>query len=120
MKRDQLERLLADDEIAPSAGFTASVMHAVRQEAEAPLPIAFPWKCALPGLAMAVLTMILIVVVVGMQVVRPAPTAASEWRAPMGLLLQPGISEQGIWALAALAVSFLCVRLSVRYSLRGL
>ena len=50
MMRDDLERLLADeDEITPSSGFMASVMEAVEREAIAPPPLQFPWLRALPG-----------------------------------------------------------------------
>lgn len=49
--RDDLERLLADEEkIVPSSGFMASVMQAVEREAAAPPPLPFPWLRALPGL----------------------------------------------------------------------
>jgi hypothetical protein len=52
---DDLDRVLMErEEIAPSSGFVASVMEAVRQEAAAPAPIAFPWKWALPGLIVSV------------------------------------------------------------------
>jgi hypothetical protein len=48
-------------EIVPSSGFTASVMNAVRGQAQAPPPILFPWKRALPGMAAAVLSLAWIV-----------------------------------------------------------
>jgi hypothetical protein len=49
---DDLDRvLLREAEIRPSSGFTRSVMAAVRNAATSPPPIPFPWKRALPGLA---------------------------------------------------------------------
>ena len=47
---DPLDRILStEEELAPSSGFTASVMDRVRQEAGMPEPMPFPWKRALPG-----------------------------------------------------------------------
>ncbi len=56
MNHDDLDRLFTHEpEIVPSSGFTASVMNAMRVQAQAPPPIPFPWKRALPGIAAAVL-----------------------------------------------------------------
>src|SRR5262245_19655523 len=54
MRNDDLDRILCEEEILPSSGFVGSVMEAVQGELEAP-PIPFPWKRALPGLALACL-----------------------------------------------------------------
>ena len=55
MKWEELDCALStEEEIVPSAGFTDAVMEAVRREATTPPPISFPWKCVLPGLALAV------------------------------------------------------------------
>jgi len=43
--------LLEEDALVPSSGFAASVMDAIHQQSAAPAPIPFPWKRALPGLA---------------------------------------------------------------------
>ncbi len=48
-----LDRILTEDGIVPSAGFTASVMEAVQRQATVPPPIPFPWRRALPGLVAA-------------------------------------------------------------------
>ena len=57
MKHDKIEMLdtiLAhEEELIPSSGFLASVMERVREEAAAPPPIPFPWKRAIPGIALA-------------------------------------------------------------------
>jgi len=59
MKPDDLDRvLLREVEITPSSGFVRSVMAAVRSEAAAPPPIPFPWKRALPGLAVCVFAIV--------------------------------------------------------------
>ena len=55
MKDELLDRILATEEqLIPSSGFAASVMERIREEATAPRPIPFPWKQAIPGIALAV------------------------------------------------------------------
>ncbi len=45
-----LERILAnEEELQPTTGFSTRVMRAVREEATATPPIAFPWARFLPG-----------------------------------------------------------------------
>ncbi len=45
-----LERILtSDDELQPMTGFSTRVMRAIREEAAAPAPLAFPWARFLPG-----------------------------------------------------------------------
>ena len=62
MNHDDLDRMLGHEpEIVPSSGFTALVINAVRVQAQAPPPIPFPWKRALPGIAAAVLSLLWIV-----------------------------------------------------------
>jgi hypothetical protein len=62
MNHDDLDHLLSHEaEIVPSSGFTASVLNLVRAQAQAPPPIPFPWKRALPGMAAAVLSLAWIV-----------------------------------------------------------
>ena len=52
VNEEDLERILAGPpEIEPSADFAASVMRAVHAAAQAPRPIPFPWKWAIPGMA---------------------------------------------------------------------
>ena len=104
----------------PSAGFTASVMDAVRREAVAPPPIAFPWKRALPGMAVAALTLAFVLFVVGGQVVRGTPTQAPVWAPASASLQEAFVNAGGLWAVAALVVSFLCIRWSLTFSMRRL
>ena len=57
MTDDDLDRILSKEQtIAPSAGFVASVMVAVRREKATPAPLSFPWKRALPGIAAAIVS----------------------------------------------------------------
>ncbi len=47
---NELERILAnEEELQPMTGFSTRVMRAVREEATATTPIAFPWARFLPG-----------------------------------------------------------------------
>ena len=47
---NELERILAhEEELQPMTGFSTRVMRAVREEAAATEPIAFPWARFLPG-----------------------------------------------------------------------
>ncbi len=47
---NELERILAsENELQPMTGFSTRVMRAVREEATATTPIAFPWARFLPG-----------------------------------------------------------------------
>lgn len=54
MKSARIDRILAgEEEIVPSSGFVSAVMERVEREAAAPAPLAFPWKRAVPGIALA-------------------------------------------------------------------
>lgn len=51
---DTIERILAtQEELVPSSGFVSAVMERVHQESAALPPIPFPWKRAIPGIALA-------------------------------------------------------------------
>ena len=63
MRHNDLDRILSREEnLLPSSGFAASVMASVRSEASTPPPIPFPWKRVTPGLAVAGLALLSIVV----------------------------------------------------------
>jgi hypothetical protein len=113
MRQDDIERMLAsEDPIEPTAGFTAGVMEAVRREAETPVPIAFPWRRAVPGMVLAVVgTCVLGVLAVTTQ----APAAA----APTGPVAALEVPPHLLLAGAALVVACLVAYLVVRFSLRG-
>ena len=51
---EAIDRALAtDEEIIPSSGFATAVMERVREEAAMPAPMPFPWRRAMPGIALA-------------------------------------------------------------------
>jgi len=53
MTRKKIEEILSsEEELMPSSGFLSAVMERVSEEAAAPPPIPFPWKRALPGMAL--------------------------------------------------------------------
>lgn len=104
------------DEIQPSSGFAASVMEAVRREAAAPPPIAFPWKRALPGLVVAVLVLAS-VVVAGIAAI----VLASRGALSLHLATTPAPSIwQGVEgsAIAWIGLSLLTALVSVKLSMR--
>jgi hypothetical protein len=52
-KHEDLDAILAaDEELVPSPGFLTAVMGRIHEEAAAPSPIPFPWKRAVPGMAL--------------------------------------------------------------------
>lgn len=111
-EHEYIDSILSEkDETLPSSGFSASVMEAVRQEAAAPPPIAFPWKRALPGIAVGVLTLLLVVagcfgVWGGMEI--PAQPSV------LDKIFAPVFNAGGLWAVAVLAVSLAALWLSRR------
>ena len=113
---DDLDRILSETEILPSSGFAASVMAAVRREAEAPPPIPFPWKRFVPGFVVAG-------GVLGwgaVETVRFAGLALVELRHTQAqvtvnaALARP--LEQAAWVVAALAVPLITWMISRRFA----
>ena len=88
--------LASEDEITPSSGFLSAVMERVQEEASAPPPIPFPWKRALPGVALVAG----VFGWMGVELVRAGIPATVQ--IPPGLV-QP--LEQAGWVALALAVS---------------
>jgi hypothetical protein len=121
MKNDprngELDRILAQTEILPSSGFTASVMDAVRHEASAPPPIPFPWKRALPGLAVAGGMLVLLLVVSIVQLARGAGSAPlpEAWGTALHLIEQATLRFGGQWVALALLSSYACVKFSALF-----
>jgi len=112
MRQDDIGPLLASEEmIEPSPGFTASVMGAVRREAEAVEPIAFPWRRALPGLALCAAGLVAgLALLVGAFLAEPAAGTAVARTIPGWL---GGGRLLSVAALAgSLFVSWLAVHLS--------
>jgi hypothetical protein len=85
---DEFGRIMSEEEILPSSGFTASVMEAVRREATAPPPIPFPWKRALPGAVFAAATLIAILVICTLQLFEPGASALGQPVSAWQILLQ--------------------------------
>jgi hypothetical protein len=126
MTNDELDRILsqslAEEEIVPSSGFTASVMEAVQREATTPPPIPFPWKRAVLGLMAAGLTLVWALVEIVSKLIHdaatPSPSAAS--MSIMNLLQRVVNVDPGWLALAAtLAVSLVSVVLSMQLTKAG-
>jgi hypothetical protein len=115
---DEMNRILSgEDEILPSSGFTVSVMDAVRREAAAPPPIPFPWKRALPGLAVGALVLVLVVRALIVAIAHAGKvTAPRSMFLPSGMppLFHGGLEAAAIWAALALLTAFVSVKLSLR------
>ncbi len=120
MKRDDddLDRILStEQEIIPSSGFVASVMDAVRHDAAAPPPIPFPWMRALPGLCAAGLALVSVVIAgraLFIQGTATQPLSASLLSA-FALILEVWKIVGANWIALALALSFVSVKLSMRF-----
>ncbi|MGP8093463.1 MAG: hypothetical protein ACLP72_09070 [Candidatus Sulfotelmatobacter sp.] len=121
---DEIDRILfREDEILPSSGFAASVMNAVRQEAAAaaaPPPIPFPWIRALPGLVVAGLTLILVLVagvVEIAQLARASTSTAAQYSLALPSVLSSalnrGVESAALWAVLALLATWASVKLSM-------
>jgi len=126
---DPMDRiLLKREEILASAGFAASVMEAVRREAETPQPIPFPWKRALPVLVLAAPVLVL-VLVAGIAAVwelsRTPGTAHAAALSTSGAwtwlvsFFPHGIGGAIGWAVLSLLTAFVSVRISLRLAGAG-
>ena len=108
--------LSREDEILPSSGFTVSVMDAVRREAASPPPIPFPWKRALPGLVVAGLALVLILI----RVIAAIAQLGKATTPPLSMppvpppIFHGGLGSAAIWTMLALLVALVSVKLSMR------
>jgi len=125
----EIDRVLSrEDDILPSSGFAASVMDAVQREAATPPPIPFPWKRAMPGLVVAVLTLILILVEGVVAIPQSAQASTSSpAQIPMSLSsvlmsifelgsrlgLQQNIESASLWTMLALLIAWVSVKFSM-------
>jgi hypothetical protein len=106
MTSERIDGILgAEEELMPSSGFLAGVMDRIEEEAAALPPIAFPWKRAIPGMALAAgvfgwggfeLVRYGIPAAGKVAIAAPHPGAGSQW--PM---------EQLGWVALALGLSWL-------------
>lgn len=108
---DATGRILASDEaLVPSSGFVNAVMERVHEESRVPPPIPFPWKRAIPGIALAA-------GVFGWgasEIVRYASaTTISAATLQLSALPASGLETTG-WVAMALAASLLAWRVSLR------
>ena len=116
MRYEDFDRLLSSEEpIAPSSGFADAVMQAVRREATAPPPIAFPWKCTLPGAGLAVL-LVVILLLARMQTTRGGIALLTSTHL---LELFAAVAETtrrlGLaWLMASLLLAWASAKLSIR------
>jgi hypothetical protein len=113
MDRNSIDCILASEApLIPSSGFLASVMERVREEAVAPPPIPFPWKRALPGVALIVGVFVWGV----LEFVRSGLPAAGSVTLALPHLSASGMQylEQAGWVGFALGVSLLSWLLSRR------
>jgi hypothetical protein len=118
MTDEKIERILAgEEELIPSSGFLSSVMERIEDEAAAPPPIPFPWKRAVPGMALAA-------GVFGwgaFELVRLGVSAASQLSLPTvhaTAALSPPMEQAG-WVALALVVSVASWLLSKRIAGRS-
>ena len=114
MTDDDFDDVLGrEDHIVPSSGFVAGVMDVVRREASAPPPIPFPWKRALPGVALAALALFAVLALAVNEFLRGA---ASTYQVPPALMtiVKEGNQLGMGWVALALLLSFAAVRVSMR------
>ncbi len=117
MSSEEIDRILSrKGAIVPSSGFVDSVMHAVRSEASTPGPIPFPWRRAWPGLLVAGLAVVAVVVLSVVQVVaKPAVFAARLTSAPELRTILETAARFGVgWILLALLVALVSAKFSMR------
>ena len=117
MAGDELDRILAkEQEIVPSAGFVGSVMAAVEREAEAPPAIPFPWRRAVPGMAVGALALGWAVVVAAGHFARAAasPSGPAAMSPVIASLVESARMTGAGWLALALVLSLVSVKLSSR------
>lgn len=117
MKPDEFDRIvLREAEIIPSSGFAKSVMAAVRSEAAAPPPIPFPWKRALPGLAVFAVAIVWSLTEVLRSPVREsasvAPSALTHWLDGVVPLIDTAQMFGAGWVLLGLLLTLAGLKLT--------
>ncbi|HTV81571.1 MAG TPA: hypothetical protein VME18_02885 [Acidobacteriaceae bacterium] len=113
-----LDEALSEDRdgILPSLGFTDSVMTAVLSQA--PAPLRFPWKRALPGLiaggaALAGFAAAGVRALERMPATAPG-SPARDWRPMLEPILQHATSPDTLWTLLALMIPVVTLWLTRR------
>jgi hypothetical protein len=116
MQDQELDRILSRDaDLVPSSGFASGVMDAVHVEASAPAPIPFPWRRALPGFAAWALALVYLIAAVLRQPGESAagPSTAGNVFSSLTSALRSVQAVGAGWILAALLLSYLCVKLTL-------
>lgn len=117
MSHDDINYILfKEEEILPSSGFVASVMDAVRREAAIPPPIPFPWKRALPGLAVAGLALVSVLILSLAQLIRTPTVSPPPASLPsvIASILEVATFTGADWIVLALLLTLSSVMLSMR------
>ena len=125
MRDDELDGIFSGEQgIAPSSGFTASVMDAVRREASAPAPIPFPWKRVLPGLVLCVLALAAMSVAAftgpAARGVQTGPSIWTGWGLDLGRVWHAANAGGLVWVVLALLLTLVSVKLALRLAGRGI
>jgi hypothetical protein len=111
MKEDDLDRILSGEgPMAPSSGFVASVMVAVRRENVTPACLSFPWKWALPGIAAALTSVVLLCADIARSLA--APTVSGH----VALMFSGWNSGTTVWTVVAAMVSAAAITLGTAVS----
>jgi hypothetical protein len=119
MQYDELDRIMSDEEsIVPSSGFTASVMAAVQRDSSASVPIAFPWRRVLPGLAASGLALAVLLQQLFMQPGISAVRFRSAWLPDLVKVVESAKHFGVQWIAFALLLTFVSMRLSARLAPR--
>ncbi len=119
MQYDELDRILAEETaILPSPEFTASVMAAVRREASAPVPIAFPWRRVLPGFVVSGLALAVLLQQVFVQPGITAVRFSPGWLPKLVQVLETARHLGVHWIAIALFLAFASMQVSTRLAER--
>ena len=122
MRDDDLDRILSEwEDIVPSSGFATSVMGAVRRDATIPPPIPFPWKYAAPGLGVAGLALVWVLVglvqfLARKAVVMQVPSLQSS---TLVQIMQTMINARNGWIALVLFVTMVSLKISLHLSPGG-
>jgi len=116
---DEIDRALSSERrIAPSVNFASRVMRAVRHHALAPLPLAFPWKRALPGLTAAAFALVAVTFTVSSGELESLPSIPAGGLSAFNFLSAAASSSRAIWILSALAITLVSVKLPTFFATR--
>jgi hypothetical protein len=112
MSDDELDRILSGGEnIVPSPGFVLKVMGVVRREASIPAPIPFPWRRAIPGLAIGTTALITFLIIVVMQFARGNEVMAGPMPRVFVTIAEQANAVGLGWTALGLLASFVPMRL---------